>query len=132
MNPGADSFFVNSSCVVAKDKILTKGKHYMILNIPIKTDIKMTEIVLIDLFFYEGSIHLISEDNNAHRVLIIHFSLECPENDCSRFLVDLNYCIDRMDTKAVRDYCGNYNETKTKPIEADKLKINDDLLEFDF
>ena len=49
---GKDSFLVNSSCVAAKDKILTKGKHYIVFDIPIKTDSKMTEIVLIDLFYF--------------------------------------------------------------------------------
>ena len=75
---GNDSFYVNSSCVAAKDKILTKGKHYIVFDIPIKTKSRMTAIVLIDLFFYEGNIHLISEDINTQRVSIVSFCLECP------------------------------------------------------
>ena len=120
---GKDSFLVNSSCVAAKDKILTKGKHYIVFDIPIKTDSKMTAIVLIDLFFYEGNIHLISEDINTHRLSIVSFCLECPESNCTMFVVDVSYFLDKMDAKAVQDYCGCFK---------DKKKYNDDLLEFEF
>jgi hypothetical protein len=128
---GSDSFFVNSNCVVAKDKILTKGKHYIIFAIPTKTDIKMTEIVLIDLFYYKGNIHLISRDINTHRVSNVSFSVECPETNCTRYLVDIDYFIERMNERAIRDYC-NCDNNKNKPIGEVKPKFNDDLLDFDF
>jgi hypothetical protein len=128
---GKDSFLVNSSCVVAKDKLLTKGKHYIVFYIPTKTDIKMTEIVLIDLFFYEGYIHLISQDIHSHRVSIVSFCLECPEKHCTLLVVDANYFIDRMDARAIEDYCGCAKDKK-KPIGKSEPKYNDDLLEFEF
>lgn len=128
---GEDSFFVNSSCVAAKDKILTKGKQYIVFDIPIKTDSKMTAIVLIDLFFYEGNIHLITEDINTHRLSIVSFCLECPESNCTRYLVDVNYFIDRLDAKAIRDYCG-CDTNKKQPNGKGTVKAADDLLEFEF
>jgi hypothetical protein len=127
---GKDSFLVNSNCVVAKDKILTKGKHYLIFNIPTKTGITMTEIVLIDLFFFEDYIHLISLDINTHKASIIHFRLECPEKHCTRYCVDLDYFIDRMDERAIKQYCGCAD--KKKPIGEGKAKFTDDLLDFEF
>ncbi len=127
---GEDSFLVNSNCVVAKAKILTKGKHYIVFDIPTKTDIKMTEIVLIDLFFYESSINLISQDINTQKVSIIHFSISSPTSDCTRYLVDIDYFIDRMNERAIRDYCGCDN--KKKPIGQGKTKFTEDLLEFEF
>jgi hypothetical protein len=130
---GKDSFLVNSSCVVAKDKILTKGKHYIVFDIPIKTDSKMTAIVLKDLFFYEGYIHLIAEDINTHKASIIHFELEGPESNCTRFLVDVNYFIDRMDAKTIQDYCGDCSDKDQKSEVESKAKSNKvDLIEFDF
>ena len=122
-----DSFYVNSNCVVAKGKILTKHKHYIIFDVPSRAGITMTEIVLIDLFFYEGSIHLISENINTHRVSIVSLCLECPETNCTRFLVDLNFFIDRMDTIAIIVYCG-CEINKNNPIGEFKHKVNDDLL----
>ena len=128
---GKDSFLVNSSCVAAKDKILTKGKHYIVFDIPIKTDSKMTAIVLIDLFFYEGNIHLISEDINTQRVSIVSFCLECPESNCTRYLVDIDFFIDQMNERAIKDYCGcSYKKKKT--FSDGKPKSEDELLEFDF
>jgi len=127
---GDDSFFTNTSCVIAKDKILTKGKHYLIFDVATKNGLTITEIVLIDLFFYEAYIHLISEDINTQRLSIISFCLECPKTNCMKFLVDKDYFIDRMDANAVQDYCGCENN-KQKPIRESKTKITDDLLEFD-
>jgi hypothetical protein len=128
---GKDSFYVNSSCVAAKDKILTKGKHYIVFDIPIKTDSKMTAIVLIDLFYYKSNVHLIVQDINTQRVSIVSFCLECPENDCTRFLVDVEYFIDRLDAKAIRDYCG-CDTNKKQSVGKSKAKAADDLLEFEF
>jgi hypothetical protein len=128
---GKDSFFVNSNCVVAKDKILTKGRHYLIFDIPTKTGITITEIIFIDLFYFEGYIHLISQDIHSHRVYDISFCLECPTNDCTMIVVDVKYFIQRMNAKAVKDYCGDCasnNETKQKSAK----KQSDDLLEFEF
>jgi hypothetical protein len=129
---GKDSFFVNSSCVAAKDKILTKGKHYIVFDIPIKTDSKMTAIVLKDLFFYEGMINLISEDINTHRLSIVSFCLECPENDCTKYLVDVNYFIEKQDEKAIRQYCGDCDNNIKQPLSKSNTKVAEDLLEFDF
>ncbi len=128
---GKDSFFVNSNCVVAKGKILTKGRHYLIFDIPTKTGITITEIILIDLFYYEGSIHLIAEDISTQRVSNVSFPIECPKNDCTMFMVDVNYFINRRDAKVIRQYCGCANDKK-KPIDKGKTKFTDDLLDFDF
>ncbi len=128
---GKDSFLVNSSCIAVKDKILTKGKHYIVFGIPIKTDSKMTAIVLIDLFYFEGKIHLIAKDIKTQRVSIVSFCLECPESNCTRYLVDVNYFIDRLDAKAIKDYC-RCDTNKKQPTYKGTAKAADDLLEFNF
>lgn len=128
---GENSFYVQSGCIISKDKILTKGKHYIIFDIPTKSDIKMTEVILIDLFYYEGNIHLIVQDINTHRVSKVRFSLGCPETNCTRFLVDVNYFTDRVDDWVIRDYCG-CGTNKKQPNGKCKTKAADDLLEFEF
>jgi hypothetical protein len=128
---GNDSFYVNSNCVVAKDKLLTKGKHYLIFNKPTKTDIKINEVVLLDLFYYKNNIHLISQDIHTKRVSNLSFCLECPESNCTKFLVDIDYIIERRNERAIKDYCGCAN-SKKRPSDEDKTKFTDDLLEFDF
>lgn len=69
---GENSFYVKSGCIISKDKLLTKGKHYLVFDIPTKSAIKMNEIVVIDLFYYKNNIHVISRDINTHKVSIIH------------------------------------------------------------
>ncbi len=128
---GKDSFMVNSSCVAAKDKILTKGKHYIVFDIPIKTDSKMTEVTLVDLFYYRGNIHLIVQDINTKRVSIVSFCLECPESNCTRYIVDIGYFTDRLDDRAIKDYC-QCGTNKRQPVGKGESKAADDLLEFEF
>jgi hypothetical protein len=128
---GKDSFYIQSPCVISKDKIITKGKHYLVFDIPTKTGITMTEIILVDLFCFEGKIYLISEDISTQRVSIVSFCLECPESNCTKFLVDIDYIIERRNERAIKDYCGCAN-SKKRPSDEDKTKFTDDLLEFDF
>jgi hypothetical protein len=128
---GEDSFYINSNCIVAKDKILTKGKHYIIFDIPIKSEIKMTEAIMVDLFYYEGYVYLIVRDINTHRVSKVRFSLECPEKHCTMILVDVRYFIDREDDRAIKDYCG-CDTNKKQPAVKGTAKAADDLLEFEF
>lgn len=128
---GKNSFLVNSPCIIAKKKILTKGKHYILFDLT-KSDIKIKEIILNDLFYYKNKIHLISEDIATHRVKVVGICLECPDI-CTRYLVDINYFIDRMDSKAIRDYCGDcdYNN-KNNQENSNPKSIDSDLLEFEF
>jgi hypothetical protein len=129
---GKNSFLVNSPCVIVKKKILTKGKHYILFD-HTKSDIKIKEIVLKDLFYYKNKIHLVSEDIVTHRVKVIGICLECPEIDCTRFLVDIDYFIDGMDAKAIRDYCGDCDfNNKDYQDNSNPKSVDSDLLEFEF
>jgi hypothetical protein len=128
---GNDSFFVNSNCVVAQRKIMTRKKHYIIFDKSVKSRIKMTEVILVDLFIYQSYVHLIVQDINTRRISRVSFCLECPETDCTRLLVDINYFIDRMDEKAIRDYCGCCGN-HSHPISKSSPKSTDDLLDFEF
>ena len=127
---GKYSYRVNSHCVIAKGKILTKQKRYIIFDIPTKSNIKMTEIVLIDLFLYKGKIYLVSEDIATRRVFKVSFPLECPEKECTLLVVDINFFIDRADDRAIKDYC--VCDNKGQPVGKKKTKAADDLLEFEF
>jgi hypothetical protein len=127
---GTDSFYVQSECIVCKDKILTKGKRYVIVDSPTKEDLKMDEIILLDGFYYEGDFHLISQDIRTRRISDIHFCLECPEKHCRMLLVDINYFHDKMDAKAIKQYC-NCTENIQKKSKTKSIHSND-LLEFEF
>lgn len=94
----------------------------------------MSDVVMVDAYYYEGNINLIVQDIRSHRVFAISHCLECPENDYSNWiLVDFDYFIDRMNAKVIKQYCGNCNDSEKKPnAEINSKNIRDDLLEFEF
>lgn len=59
---GSDSFFINSECILATDKIITIGKEYIIFGSPTETGSKMLDVTLVDCYFAEGIVYLIVQD----------------------------------------------------------------------
>jgi hypothetical protein len=130
---GSNSFYINSSCILATDKIVTKGKEYIIFDNTTDTGFKMTDVILVDCCYREGFINLIVHDIKSRRVFTIHQCLVCPENDCTSVLIDINYFIDKMNEKVIRQYCGKCNDPKKKATTVINHKSSEeDLLEFEF
>lgn len=128
---GKYSFYINSPCVLATDKTITIGKEYVLFSYLKETEIEISDVNLVDAYYFEKVINLIVRDIRSYRVSYIDQCIECSENDCKWVLIDINYFIDRMNTQAIEDYCGCTNNKK-QPIGEGKTKFTDDLLEFDF
>ena len=94
---GTDSFFINSECILATYNIITIGKEYILVDTPTGAGVKMTDVILLDVYYEEGVIHMIVQDIMTQRIFTIDHSLECAENEC--MLVDLNYFIDRINAE---------------------------------
>jgi hypothetical protein len=130
---GRNSYYINSNCILATDKIITKGKEYVIFENTADTKIKTSDVLLIGCYYRNGIISLIVRDIKSKRVFPIHQCIDCPKNDCIWILIDINYFIDKMNEKAIRQYCGNCIDPKKKPhIEINHNLSQDDLLEFEF
>lgn len=130
---GRNSFYLNSSCILATSKIVTKGKEYVIFDHTRDTGIIISDVILVTCYYREGIITLIVRNLRSKRVFAIHQHIECPENDCKWFLIDINYFVDQMEAKAIQSYCGNCNDPKKKPnAEINHKSSHDDLLEFEF
>jgi hypothetical protein len=128
-----DSFYINSDFILATDETISIGKPYIIFDTPTETGVKMSDVTLIDCYYYEGMINLIVRELKSQRVFSISLRLECPQNDCRWVLIDINFFIDKMNIKAIEDYCGcSGNNMGKKPSGEGKPKINDDHLEFEF
>jgi hypothetical protein len=117
---------------LATDKTITIGKEYIIFNSHSETALIMLDITLVDCYYHEGSINLIVQDFRTHRVFTIDQYLECSENDCTWVLIDINFFIERINRKAIQDYCGCSGDDIEKPLKESKPKVKDDLLEFEF
>jgi len=126
---GDDSFFINSPCILVTDKIITIAKEYTLFETPPDAKTKMSDVKLVDVYFFEGIIYLILQDIQSQRVFTIDHCLECPENDCTWVLIDLNLFINEIE---IQQYCGNCDDKGKNNRAEGNPKINDDLLEFDF
>ncbi len=130
---GRDSFYINSNCILATGKIITKGKEYVIFDHRRDTGIIISDVVLVTCYYRESIITLIVRDLRSKRVFAIRQRLECSENDCKWILIDIDYFVDKMNDKAIRQYCGNCNDSQKKPkTEINHKSSQDDLLEFEF
>ena len=130
---GKKSFFINSDCILATNKIITIGKEYIIFVSPTETGLKMIDVILIDCYYREGIINLIVRNILSKRLFTIDQCLECPSNDCTWVIIDINFFIDRMNAKAIQDYCScSGNNQEKQPKDESNPKVKEDLLEFEF
>ena len=93
------SFFINSDCILATDNTIAINKEYILSDYSTNTGIKIFDVFLRDCYFYEGSINLIVQDVRSQRVFTISQCLECPYNDCTWILLDIDYFDEQMDAK---------------------------------
>lgn len=128
-----NSYYVNSSCVLATEKIITIGKEYVVFDNTTDKGIKMSDVMLVGCYYRNGIIYLIVQDIRSQRVFTINHYIDCPENDCTWILIDIDYFIDKMNIKAIQSYCGNCTDPKKKPnAEINHKSDPDELLEFEF
>jgi hypothetical protein len=130
---GSNSFYINSSCILATDKIITIGKEYIIFDSSTEDGIRMYDIELMDAFYKEGIINLIVRNIKLNRVIIITHRIVSSKRDCKWVLIDLNYFIDKMDALAIQSYCDGCNDPEKKPdTKISNGSSQNDLLEFEF
>ena len=126
-----NSFLIKLDCIASTDSVITVGKEYVLFYTNTEPRIRMSDVILVDCYYFEKVIHLIVRDIRSKRVVTISQRLECPKSDCTWVLVDLDYFIKRMDARIIQNYCGCDNGKK-KPNGEGKAKSADDLLEFNF
>jgi hypothetical protein len=130
---GDDSFFFKSPCILSTNHLIKSGKTYIILDTPKAKGIKMYDVTLLDVFYKEGVINLIVREMLSHKKFNMKFSIDFTKDDCKWMLVDLDYFIDKMNAKAVRQYCGKCDNTYKKSVSETKPRQSqNDLLEFDY
>jgi hypothetical protein len=109
---GEDSFLINSECILAANKIVTVGKTYILFDYPSGKCVKMTDVRLLDVYYYEDAVHMIVQGIISQQIFTIVLYLNDGEVYCTSLVVDLNYFIDQLNMKAIRQYCGNCKEAE--------------------
>jgi hypothetical protein len=106
---GEDSFFINSDCILAANKIVTVGKVYILFDYPMGKCVKMTDVRLLDAYYYEDAVHMIVQGILSQNTFTIVLHVDDGEVYCSSMVVDLDYFIDQLNLKAIKQYCGKCN-----------------------
>jgi len=104
---GEDSYFINSDCILAANKVVTVGKTYILFDYPLGKCIKMTDVQLLDVYYNEDAVHMIVQGIISQQVFTIVLNVDGGEVNCTSMIVDLDYFIDQLNLKAIKQYCGN-------------------------
>ena len=130
---GNNTFFVNSSCILATRKVITTGKEYLLADYSLGNNVKITNVLLAECYYKRGILHLILRDIRSQIVSTLDHSIEYPENECTWLIVDMDYFKDRENIRTIQAYCCCDNDPKKKANTGNNHKsIHDDLLEFEF
>ena len=104
---GEDSFFINSGCILAANKVVTVGKTYILFDYPSGKCVKMTDVRLLDVYYNEDAVHMIVQAVTTQQVFTIVLHVDGGKVNCTSMFVDLDYFIDQLNMKAIKQYCGN-------------------------
>lgn len=127
------NYFINSKCIMVANKTISIGKTYLLNVHPTEKDGKLYAIKLLDVYYQDERVSLIVRDIITQRIFKIDDCIECTGHHCMWMLIDLDFFIEIMNAKAIRQYCGKCPDANKKNIAEIKPKQNhDDLLDFDF
>lgn len=111
---GEDSFFINSDCILAANKVVTIGKTYILFEYPSGKCVKMTDVQLLDAYYNDDAVHMIVQGIISQQVFTIVLHVDGGEVNCTSMFVDLDYFINQLNMKAIKQYCGNCNTAEKR------------------
>jgi hypothetical protein len=104
---GENSFFINSDCILVANKVVTVGKTYILFEYPYGKCINVTDVQLLDVYYSEDAVHMIVQGITSLLVFTIVLHVDGGEINCTSMFVDMDYFIDQLNLKAIKQYCGN-------------------------
>jgi hypothetical protein len=132
---GNNTFFVNSSSILATQKLITVGEDFVLIDNTKDNGSKIREVKLVDSYYRNGIVHLIVRDFRTQRVFTLDHCIEYPESDnCPWVLANMHYFKDRENFKAIKSYCDcdTYSKNKGNPEVSHISNHENNLLDFDF
>ncbi len=96
---GDRSHYINSESIQTPQKIITKGRHYLIASTPPHgTEAIVHRVKLLDAFYNNDYVYLFVINMDTDRVYIIDICVSCPEKESKWVLFELE------DQRKLRDY----------------------------
>jgi len=117
---GLDSFFINQSCIMVKDRIVTTGLTYFLFSYDGNQLSTSSIVKLIDTFYYNNQVYLLLADLLTDEVLLLNHRLNNVQSRCQWKLIDVD---------TLRDILFAKDELK---YPERTYHNNDDLLELDY
>lgn len=105
---GEDSYFINSDCVVANDKVITLNKAYILFDHPATDAMKAFAVILKHVIVRDDIVHVILLNVVTDHLMGRKHVLDHGETQCSWVLVDPDYFKQKSDEETIEDYCENY------------------------
>jgi len=93
---GADSFFVNNVCVMAKEQIITIGETYLMIGTPMSCTAELRAVILLDVFYQGGFINLVVLDKKTQNASTIGHFIDSDEQIAEWRIVDVDYFINNV------------------------------------
>jgi hypothetical protein len=127
------NFYINSPCIMATDKTICTGRTYLLVYYHRATGVNITDVRLIDVYYDEGVINLTVQDIISQKTFFLNQYIKCPQNLCKWILIDFDCIVEEINTDIIKSYCGSCKDAKENSVaESNHIKLNDDLLDFNF
>ena len=126
------NYYINLPAIMATDKTIKRNNTYFLIVHPDKNS-KMYPVILLDVYFEDGFVHLNVQDIRTQKKFTIDHCIQCPETRCRWFLIDLDYLNNLLNYETIKSYCEKCAQTNKNPVARSNYKDgNNDLLEFEF
>ena len=126
------NYYINLPAIMATDKTIKRNNTYLLIVHSDKNS-KMYPVILLDVYFEDGFVHLNVQDIRTQKKFAIDHCIECAETKCTWRLIDMDYLNELLDYKTIKSFCGKCDDPNGNSIAESKTKYSsDDLLELEF
>jgi hypothetical protein len=95
-NEGANNYFINSSCILARDQVISIGNSYFYADTSTLSGINLLAVVLMNVYVVGVIVHLELLDMIARKQFDVHIQLKKEENNSSFKLVEPEYLVHKL------------------------------------
>ena len=100
-----NSFFVNLTCVLADDKVISTGKSYVLFDYPAGNGIRGTPVKLLGVFMKDHVIYVAALNMLTGEVLKRSQCMNNAQPKCTWAIIDLDYFPTISERHTIKSYC---------------------------
>jgi hypothetical protein len=85
-----NAYYINTPCIVAFDKIILKDETYLLIDLE-SDEIEESQVKVLDAFYNDGSVFILTHDLLSDQKRIISQFIECSKDVFPWFLIDPDF-----------------------------------------